>query len=165
MSQLPNKRALPLGPPLLSERPISTIRNGWGKFCSIEPTEQWQMQATPQVPVYLDGVFTSTREPPRGTTYSSDDNKTLKLQISEMKSKRNICENILCLQCRCFTKVLYFFRGFRHYFTTPSLFLFPFPLCIKQKENTLLDIFLLRMQSFTNAMMNINWHFKSGSSF
>ena len=28
----------PFGPPLLPERPISTIRNGWGKFCSIEPT-------------------------------------------------------------------------------------------------------------------------------
>ena len=27
----------PLGPPLLPERPNSTIRNGWGKFCSIEP--------------------------------------------------------------------------------------------------------------------------------
>ena len=27
----------PLGPPLLQERPICTIRNGWGKFCSIEP--------------------------------------------------------------------------------------------------------------------------------
>ena len=27
----------PLRPPLLPERPNSTIRNGWGKFCSIEP--------------------------------------------------------------------------------------------------------------------------------
>ena len=27
----------PLGPPLLPERPISTIKNGWSKFCSIEP--------------------------------------------------------------------------------------------------------------------------------
>ena len=27
----------PLGPPLLGERPICTIRNGWGKFCLVEP--------------------------------------------------------------------------------------------------------------------------------
>ena len=27
----------PLGPLQLPERPISTIRNGWGKFCSISP--------------------------------------------------------------------------------------------------------------------------------
>ena len=27
----------PLGPPLLPEWPISTIKNGWSKFCSIEP--------------------------------------------------------------------------------------------------------------------------------
>ena len=26
-----------LGPPLLPERTISTIRNSWGEFCSIEP--------------------------------------------------------------------------------------------------------------------------------
>ena len=35
MSQLPNKGHWPLGPPLLPERPISSIRNGCGKFCSM----------------------------------------------------------------------------------------------------------------------------------
>ena len=29
--------SLPPGPTLLPERPISTIRIGWGKFCSMEP--------------------------------------------------------------------------------------------------------------------------------
>ena len=27
----------PLRPPLLPDRPRSTFRNDWGKFCSIEP--------------------------------------------------------------------------------------------------------------------------------
>ena len=40
----------PWGPPLLPERPISNIRNGWGKFCSIEPKNVYSLRF-PQMPI------------------------------------------------------------------------------------------------------------------